>query len=75
MRRFDSPYEHSIIFNRTDGERDSPVMGKGHHPEVTLTVSTEVYENESPDRERMTLSYAEARLLRDLLNAAQLDQE
>jgi hypothetical protein len=64
-----------VIFNRTDGERVSLIVGKHPHPEVILTVPTEIYENEGPVREQMTLSYAEARVLRDLLNAAQLDQE
>lgn len=75
ISRLDSPWEHTMILQRTNGEQVSMTVGKRPHPEVIVTVSTEIYENEGPCREQISLSIGEARHLRDLLNAAQLDHE
>jgi len=78
MKRFDNRSEHAITFQRTSGERVSFIVGKRPEQDVQLMVDTP-YDGESAFHQLVKLSYAEARLLRDLLNrpevVAVLDQE
>ena len=78
IQQYDTRDEHSTYFQRTDGEHVSFIVGKQPYKDIRFDVATRV-DDESVYHQVVTLSYAEGRLLRDLLNrpevAALLDQE